>query len=1325
MSHKKDRMKTSKLSSTVLDYYYKYGQNRDLEKYLRMRRSTSKSSSDSSSLKNYESGSYSYDSKRNAKSLEKLNSSDCKSKSKDDSARRATKSQENVCESGDGLHDRGKSTDTSQIKIEKKTQQRFKGKSKSKSYNLNLESSIEINLPSSTSLPTLPITQIIDSVPEPARILQLESTETQTDVIATKSITKPSILVEETPPAASKLATQSGSERNKQTTHDSIQETSPASSVASAKVRLEWDSMADIGYNRIIDFKSQSNSNLTTFERSALTKFFAKRGLNFDDNLLILAPPECKSKSPLQKREFTQSAIEMRDAQKIRKDTPNLSPATSKRLWESALEKYREKYRHSKVDTANAVDTTQFMSFSAAPHHSTPLPVDTDNSSQYNNESISRNKPKSTELIPIEKPKTEQIEKWSQTSSIHVEAIGIQVEQPQIAYASKSVQIEIEQVHESTQKDDEDLTTATSFEFVAPNAYKNQQIAPLLDESTASEIPSRIEIKNDSIYIQEENPDDKENIPPIDDKENIPPPPLHAMHRNDPKPSVYKTPENAVEKRNESCVLPNDLQKGVDLINALIDSRTTDGVTKKKLIRKIVRHLLKSRDTKDITQMIMSYSDKSSTKISGVSSMEDSEQSEIERAVKDTISGISALSSSSSLDSVQSNQLPVNNEKIEGGSEKRAEDVKRKEMENKNEERKEEDLIHSEVKKGSNDEKEVKDWLLPITQSEIEKEIARKTQIIESIESKDIPSVQRVTEPMKIVEKPTKNNEIFEFLEHEKKTHFNWIDQEIEHLKNLKVLLQNLNTNDSDESKGNVSDEKINSVYAKHNREYLTIYENFRRNAKHSSVNGSQADVSSTLIDSSKSTEDSSHFINHGKMGSKSHWIHKTTLESPPSTISSGSKEQRPSRESAKLPVKLKEPHKNPEWDSHLNMQLAKNRTKLKTPNSDEESIEQGIEAYAKACRAKFDRKYAQTQVERTKKLMSNKNTQDQPIYTKPYSSDSYSDIQNIQRMNKNRMKAKQNDAYTSVSGSDGFLSPNSISIGVAANSTSNTTTHQYDSKISIGLQTTNTLKRMPIIQLKKAVDEPTENEPESQEQPTVRVKKLMMNKQLQVRPEALAYVIIFQENQNDDHNANTKATNGKECGNQLYANTNKMQSTNRNSDSSDLKTATNNQRSVGQEQTTRFRGQNSSNDSSIVSADDNLTLQEYLQTRRPDFYANAEQRRKCLNDLHNLRQQRNEQRKKLFATNICTNAKTLNRNMKRLLPPPPLAQMRIFKSRDIISQTRRKYKKLPEILKRQQMERETKIRRNHRILVNMFSKNLQKHVLRGKTDLSNSMMIN
>lgn len=428
-----------------------------------------------------------------------------------------------------------------------------------------------------------------------------------------------------------------------------------------------------------------------------------------------------------------------------------------------------------------------------------------------------------------------------------------------------------EQVHESTQKDDEDVTTATSFEFLTPSIYKNQQMnrqaAAIAIPSTSQEIPKRDDTQNESAYIQLDNPDDKENIPPIDDKENIPPPPLHAMHRND-DPIAFKTPENTITKPIEMSMLPNDLQKGVDLINALIDSRTTDSVTKKKLIRKIIHHLLKSRDTKDITQMIMSYSDKSSTKISGISLLSDLEKSDqsvvVEKTGKDTISGVSTLSSSSgSVAAIgEQNQIPEKSKKaVKREKKNKVGEKSEKETEKSKETEKPEATDETGDKTDGNDEKEVKEWLLPITQSEIDKENSRKLQSmqqqIDSIQDdqqKDIPTEDTPNipnpqlHPMQTNENISKSSEIFEFLQHEKRTHFNWIDQEIEHLKNLKLLLHNITPNDSDESKENVSEEKINSVYAKHNRDYLTIYENFRRSGKHMSRNGSQADVSSTLI---------------------------------------------------------------------------------------------------------------------------------------------------------------------------------------------------------------------------------------------------------------------------------------------------------------------------------------------------------------------------------------------------------------------------------------------------------------------------------------------
>lgn len=403
-----------------------------------------------------------------------------------------------------------------------------------------------------------------------------------------------------------------------------------------------------------------------------------------------------------------------------------------------------------------------------------------------------------------------------------------------------------EQRDESTQKDDENITTATSFEFLAPDQYVSEQ--PTIDD-----IPHRDDTRNAIVYAQQENPDDKENIPPIEDKENIPPPPpMHSTHPND-QPGTYKTPENTVtEGFNESSVLPIDLAKGVELINALIDSRTTDSSVKKKFIRKIVRHLLKKKDTKDITQMILSYSEKSSTKVSGVCSLADldSDASVVKKTEQGTISGVSVLSESSTSDGQANEPLPAYNAMQPG--------VGPSNLSPTNNVGPQEEVV------ADNDEqivKEVKEWLLPLTQSEIEKENARKSRITQSEaiqheaiepvqprrqstnDKKDIPQVRAERD------KPTKGHEILAFLENEKKTHFNWIDQEIEHLNNLKMLLQNVNESVSNDSKGNVSDEKINSVYAKHNRDYWTIYENFRRTGKNvSNRNGSQADVSSTLI---------------------------------------------------------------------------------------------------------------------------------------------------------------------------------------------------------------------------------------------------------------------------------------------------------------------------------------------------------------------------------------------------------------------------------------------------------------------------------------------
>lgn len=366
------------------------------------------------------------------------------------------------------------------------------------------------------------------------------------------------------------------------------------------------------------------------------------------------------------------------------------------------------------------------------------------------------------------------------------------------------------------------MTTASSFEFLSPGLYKNPKVNDeiLKDLQQSDGIPYRDDTINQIIHIQESNPDEKENIPPIEDKENIPPPPLHTMHQSE-KLIDTKTPDQSIDKsESDTSTLPNNLQKGVDLINALIDSHKMDAETKKKLIRRIVRNIMKFKDTNEISQMIVSYSDKSKGETLNISSSTNQSDEIICKSAKQEMSGISTLSSSSTATSKSNSK-------------------------------------HSAKLQINPNQSEIKDWLLPVTQSEIERENSRKS-FNKAIEQRTKPSsIENAvvthannrrcqSKEMKIVG----SNEIFDFLENEKKTHFNWIDQEIEHLESLKLLLRNIKINEIDESKENISEEKINSVYAKHNKDYLIIYENFDRANKDPSESGSRTDDSNTLIGS-------------------------------------------------------------------------------------------------------------------------------------------------------------------------------------------------------------------------------------------------------------------------------------------------------------------------------------------------------------------------------------------------------------------------------------------------------------------------------------------
>lgn len=401
-----------------MDYYNKYGQNRDLEKYLRLqRRSRSKSSSEGS-LQNIEKSQASGSNEKLRKSLDKIGTEG--STGPDGAHKKGAKSNE-----GDkaGCHsasaDESKH-DKNRVKIQKTASQNLSKKSKNKSYNFSTESSIEIIFPSEFFLPNTKQEPNLHVTPPESLPKMLTDSGNQTDKIVEVAETVPDIVQTE----ASPLPQTPPKQKDGVTSIPNV-DVSPASSIASNKVRLEWDSLADVGY-KIVDMNTESSKNLSTFERSALVKFFAKRGLTFDDNLVIFATPDKNVAGPtnLATRDRSKIKESMQDRWKRGADASlttakGLSPATNKRLWEKALTKYRQKYGKPSSFSESKNYSLQLSSLQKPLSQSTPISIrdipvvstkDTRDAC-YNTDFLENNK-----------------DMGCQTSRISVEAKGIQVQ---------------------------------------------------------------------------------------------------------------------------------------------------------------------------------------------------------------------------------------------------------------------------------------------------------------------------------------------------------------------------------------------------------------------------------------------------------------------------------------------------------------------------------------------------------------------------------------------------------------------------------------------------------------------------------------------------------------------------------------------------------------------------------------------------------------------------------------------------------------------------------------------------------------------------------
>ncbi|GJQ75653.1 hypothetical protein Trydic_g17729 [Trypoxylus dichotomus] len=128
------------------------------------------------------------------------------------------------------------------------------------------------------------------------------------------------------------------------------------------------------------------------------------------------------------------------------------------------------------------------------------------------------------------------------------------------------------------------------------------------------------------------------------------------------------------------------------------------------------------------------------------------------------------------------------------------------------------------------------------------------------------------------------------------------------------------------------------------------------------------------------------------------------------------------------------------------------------------------------------------------------------------------------------------------------------------------------------------------------------------------------------------------------------------------------------------------------------------------------LTLQDHLLTNRPNFIANAEERRKALIQLAYMREERCEKYKQLLAK---SNGKFPEYNVNNKPSKP-----RMFTSKEMKEITAKNYKKLPEVQKKLEENRNAQIKKANKILSDVFNRKLRERVLKGKLTLSTSASV-
>uniref|UniRef100_A0A0K8VQ17 ALMS motif domain-containing protein n=1 Tax=Bactrocera latifrons TaxID=174628 RepID=A0A0K8VQ17_BACLA len=130
--------------------------------------------------------------------------------------------------------------------------------------------------------------------------------------------------------------------------------------------------------------------------------------------------------------------------------------------------------------------------------------------------------------------------------------------------------------------------------------------------------------------------------------------------------------------------------------------------------------------------------------------------------------------------------------------------------------------------------------------------------------------------------------------------------------------------------------------------------------------------------------------------------------------------------------------------------------------------------------------------------------------------------------------------------------------------------------------------------------------------------------------------------------------------------------------------------------------------------------LQDYLVRAKPQFIAHTKERKAILNQIQMLRQERGKELRDIIEN---ASENSLETRLQHL-PPPATKRLRIFATKEMKAMTQRHCENLPEVLKQRERKREERRRQGNRLIRDLFNQRLQRRVRIGKLSLNHSKTV-